>query len=175
MTLPFTINEVVYQVPTNWNAIEFGHYLSIINASQKEVKPLELLSVITGIPADVLGKCELWAVQQIADLVSFVHEPDSLDAYNVVDDKFANFDIRNESYENFEYCNQIVKNKWAELYPDEKQLTEWQVMHVYLNASPEIVKTYLDIDILSMPIPATYGLAVFFCKEYRNLTTHTVN
>ena len=168
------IENTEYNIPQSWNDITYNQFLLITAAATRNAEPLEMLSLITGIDQEVLSHCTVQGLTDISTLVSFVQEADTLEPYNVVDEKLQ-VDIRNMPYYKYEICSQEVKRLWAELYPDKSQLEPEEVLNVYMNAAPVIVREYLEIEIGEMPVSTTYGLALFFSKVFLNSMTHIVS
>ena len=188
----FDIEGVKYSVPSGWKDVTFGRYLEVINSMGG--KPVTLLSAMSGIPEEILSNCPVTFGEHLADLLSFYHDG-SIEAYAVTDK--TDMDIKALPYRHFEYANIQIKNWWNQLYPDQKELTEFEVQRVYLNAVPEIIKDYTDgirsrwekdkkfskrlkkapevLDIINEPIPAVYGTALFFCSLLRSSTLLTVS
>ena len=192
----FDIEGVKYSVPSGWKDVTYDRYLSVVNSTGE--KPLPLLSAMSGIPEDVLANCPVTFGEQLADLLSFYHDG-SIEAFAVTDK--ADIDIKALPYRHFEFANIQIKNWWNALYPEKKQLTEFEVQRVYLNAVPEIIKDYTEgirdrwekdktiqkrlkkavgeapeiLDISDKPIPAVYDTALFFCGLLRSSTLHTAN
>jgi len=178
-----------YDVPVSWRELPFRNYIAALDHSLKgESDPVGYLSAITGIEIEVLRNTSVEGLAYIMQMVDFVNDPNGLAIYNKVEDKFQ-IDIGTQPYWKLELCNQEVKRVWSELYGDKKELTEAEVMHVYLKASSLFVRTYTDgltyttrkwfrkkevtleaIEIEDSPVASVYGLAVFFCKLLRPLT-----
>ena len=169
-----TIEEIPYNIPSNWNDISFGRYLAIVNKSMGEIDPIGYLSTVTDIPAHVIENTPAIIVEQLYSVVSFIHE-DGLQVYNVYPAELEQIEIKEKPYRHFIATSNAVTVHWRELYGDKLELSEAEVNNVYLHAAVTAVKEYMGLDILTMPIPSSYGLAVFFCSLFRNLTTNTAS
>ena len=181
-----------YDVPVSWRELTYSRYIAALDYSLAgEGDPVGYLNAVTGIPVEVLNQTSIDGLAKIMTMVDFINNTDSLMTYNVVDPNLK-IDIGTQPYWKLEVCNQEIKRVWNELYKDKKELSEAEVMHVYMKCAPVFVKTYTEgltyevkkffrkkkvvveaIDIEDKPIPSVYGLAVFFCKLLRPLTLIT--
>ena len=102
-----------YQVPTSWQDIDFPKLIDWLNFMPKETDiktEIEILSFTTGIEQSVLESCSIDTLNTLTGLMSFWFDFEALDAFNIVDKKFADaVDFDKLSFGKLELIQQKIK------------------------------------------------------------------
>lgn len=80
-----------YHVPTSWADVTLSRFIEWLNMPEP-VEPddaLKSLSFRTGVPMEVLGKCDMASLSLLNDLAGFWYDLEVLEAYNTVPKEFA--------------------------------------------------------------------------------------
>ncbi len=134
------INEKDYPIRTSWNDVTYGFYAELKNPYAKEIKLLQKIALFTGIEIEVIATFTLEQLDMIINLVEFMEQ-----------------DII--TYTPLEITTDIKKETWFK-YEKAKQIFA-KVENPYL-AIAEVVKEYLNLDILDKPVTEVYAYADFF-------------
>lgn len=161
------INKIKHQVPTSWADVSFQTYIDMLVCAFRNADEFEIVSARTGIDVEILKQTDYLGFLKIVELTEFMSG--SLEAFAVVPDDMK-IDIATQPYEKYYICKQAIKAEWTKLFGDKAQLEPAEATIVYLSAAPVFCKQYLEIEIQDKPIPAVYGIAVFFCNLFKSST-----
>jgi len=102
-----------YEVPTSWKDVTFTKFVDWLNFMPKETDvktEIEILAFTTGIEQHVLEQCSIETLNTLTGLISFWFDFEALDAFNIVDKKFADaLDFDKLPFGKLELINQKIK------------------------------------------------------------------
>lgn len=111
--LKIKINKTQYEVPTSWQDVTFNKFIDWLNFMPKETDiktEIEILSFTTGIEQSILEQCSIDTLNTLSNLMAFWFDFETLNAYNVVDKKFADaVDFDKLPYGKLEMIQQKIK------------------------------------------------------------------
>ena len=148
------INEIEYNLRSNWNEVTFNEYVEIVKVQGKTL--IERLSVYTGITKEILDKFTLSQINTISPLVEFMDNPDLVMAFS--DTYTSGLSVGEQPYWKVEKAKQLLNTE------------------VPMSVAAEIVELYTGNDdgenglkISDKPVTSVIGIAAFFCAIIRVL------
>lgn len=149
-----------YKIPTSWNDITCGKFREwlLLDTTGDEIEVyFKKLSFASGVPVEVLEKCDIFTIESITTAISFMYEPALLEAFNIYDKEYDSIEVGLMPAKTILQV-QGALTKAKKLIPEEGITT-------YLIAGNEIVLAYTGKDITDEPITQWYGLMCFFLSK----------
>ncbi len=136
-----TINQVCYEIPVNWSEITYAKGVEVIKEYDDKTK---VLSIVSGIPIEVINKIADIDISKLFGLISFVDDQSVFE--NVTPkEEFKDFNFRSIEYGEAEYCRKLM-NSGSSGY----------------EVVAKIIHRLKGVDINNEPLTEVIGTANFF-------------
>ncbi len=149
-----------YNIPTSWNDITCGKFRDwlLLDTEGEEIEVyFRRLSFMSGVPVEVLERCDTATIEIISTAVNFMFHVELLEAFNIYDKEYDSIEVGKMPAKTILQV-QGALGKAKKLKPDDGVIT-------YLIAGNEIVEAYTGRDIKDEPITMWYGLMCFFLSK----------
>lgn len=134
------INDKDYRIKTSWEDVPYSFYAELKNPYATEKKLLQKIAWYSGIDIETIASFTLEQLDMIIGLIGFMETELTM-------------------FKKLEITTDIKKETWFK-YEKSKQIFT-KVENPYL-AIAEVVREYLNLDILDKPVTEVYAYADFF-------------
>jgi hypothetical protein len=178
--------ETKIPVPTSWHDVTIEQWITLVNEDDGTME--RRVAILTGIPISDIVQLSVNEFIRLCATLIFCQNIENLGEHNIVDAKWNDWYIGNESWEKLEKAKQeLAKCSPQPVFKYDTEGNkildaEGNAVLDYMtkakdpiNAVKEIVKIYTGEDVSGKPVTQVIGLANFFLSSYINFSTAIKN
>ena len=154
---PITIDDVTYQVPDSWEDLTLSQYLDYLRKGIDAEDNIDLLSLETSIPRDILERVSLDWIGTLTSHTAFLRDPASLEPYKYAPKELADV---------FNMGSQPLKN----VLEARVALNETPQGYEML-AAGELIRIFTGEDMTGLKVTEAIPYASFFLTACIHLRT----